>query len=218
MPETLTPDIEIIEAGHGGGTGVPAGGDDDGGDSGSGLPGIPQRAYYTAIQLALVGIVMFFMALTSSFLVRKGLGDDWVAFALPRVLWFNSLVLLASSVTIEVARRHRREGAVAEFRRWWAFTTALGALFVAGQLVAWRQLAEQGVFLATNPSSSFFYVLTALHALHLTGGILALFYVVFRRWQRSRITQSIAADLAAIYWHFMDGLWLFLFALLYLGR
>jgi cytochrome c oxidase subunit III len=218
MPETLTPDIEIIEAGHGGGGGIPAGGDGDDGDSGSGLPGIPHQAYYTAIQLALVGIVMFFMALTSSFLVRKGLGDDWVAFALPRVLWFNSLVLLASSVTIEVARRHRREGAVAAFRRWWVFTMALGALFVAGQLVAWRRLAEQGVFLATNPSSSFFYVLTALHALHLTGGIVALFYVAFRHWQRSRITQSIAADLAAIYWHFMDGLWLFLLALLYLGR
>ncbi len=218
MPETLTPDLEIIEAGHGGGTGIPAGGDDDGGDSGGGLPEIPQRAYYTVIQLALVGIVMFFMALTSSFLVRKGLGDDWVSFGLPRVLWFNSLVLLASSVTIEVARRHRRGGAVTAFRRWWAFTAALGALFVTGQLVAWRQLAEQGVFLATNPSSSFFYVLTALHAVHLSGGILALCYVAFRRWQRSRITQSVAADLAAIYWHFMDGLWLFLFALLYLGR
>jgi cytochrome c oxidase subunit 3 len=126
--------------------------------------------------------------------------------------------LLASSVTIEVARRHRHQGDVAGFRRWWAFTTALGALFVAGQLLAWRQLAGQGVFLATNPSSSFFYVLTALHALHLTGGILALFYVAFRRWQRSRITQTIAADLASIYWHFMDGLWLFLLALLYLGR
>ena len=217
MPGTLTPDIEILDAGHGGGGGVPAGGDDDG-DSGSGLPRIPQRAYYTAVQLALAGIVMFFMALTSSFLVRKGLGDDWVTFALPRVLWFNSLILLASSVTIEVARRHRHRGEVAAFRRWWAFTTALGALFVTGQLLAWRQLAGQGVFLATNPSSSFFYVLTALHALHLTGGILALFYVAFRRWQRSRITQSIATDLASIYWHFMDGLWLFLLALLYLGR
>src|SRR5580692_287954 len=108
MPETLTPDLEIIEAGHGGGTDVPAGGDDDGGDSGSGLPEIPQRAYYTVIQLALVGIVMFFMALTSSFLVRKGLGDDWVAFTLPRVLWVNTLVLLASSLTIQLARKHMR--------------------------------------------------------------------------------------------------------------
>jgi cytochrome c oxidase subunit 3 len=219
MPATLTPDIEVIESGHdGGGIDIPAGGDDDGGGSGNRLPGIPQRAYFTVIQLALAGIVMFFMALTSSFLVRKGLGDDWVAFGLPKVLWFNSLVLLASSLTIEVARRNLREGALAIFKRWWMVTTALGILFVAGQWVAWRNLAAQGVFLATNPSSSFFYVLTALHALHLMGGIIFLFVVALRSWRRSRITRSTAAGLAAIYWHFMDGLWLFLFALLYLGR
>ena len=219
MPGTITDDIEIIDAGHGGGTDVPSGGDDDGdGHGGGGLPAIPQRAYFTAIQLALAGIVMFFMALTSSFLVRKGLGDDWVSFALPRVLWANTLVLLASSGAIQFARARLRSGDNEGFRRWWAITTALGALFLAGQFAAWRQLAAQGVFLATNPSSSFFYLLTALHGLHLLGGIVGLFYVAYRPWQRSRITQSTAADLVSIYWHFMDGLWIFLFALLYLGR
>ncbi len=218
MPGTIIDDVEIIDAGHGGGTDVPSGGDGDGDGRGGGLPAIPQRAYFTAIQLALAGIVMFFMALTSSFLVRKGLGDDWVSFALPRILWANTLVLLASSGTIQFARARLRSGDTEGFRRWWAITTALGALFLAGQFVAWRQLAAQGVFLATNPSSSFFYLLTALHGLHLLGGIVALFYVTYRPWQRSRINQSTAADLASIYWHFMDGLWIFLFALLYLGR
>ncbi len=218
MPGTVTDDIEIIDAGHGGGTDVPAGGDGDGDGSGGGLPAIPRRAYYTAIQLALAGIVMFFMALTSSFLVRKGLGDDWVAFALPRILWVNTLVLLASSLTIQLARKHMRLAEADGFRRWWSITTVLGLLFLAGQFAAWRQLAAQGVFLVTNPSSSFFYVLTALHGLHLLGGIVALFYVAYRPWQRSRITQATAADLVSIYWHFMDGLWVFLFALLYLGR
>jgi cytochrome c oxidase subunit III len=218
MPGTVTDDIEIIDAGHGGGTDVPAGGDGDGDGSGGGLPAIPRRAYYTAIQLALAGIVMFFMALTSSFLVRKGLGDDWVAFALPRILWVNTLVLLASSLTIQLARKHMRLAEADGFRRWWGITTVLGLLFLAGQFAAWRQLAAQGVFLVTNPSSSFFYVLTALHGLHLLGGVVALFYVAYRPWQRSRITQATAADLVSIYWHFMDGLWVFLFALLYLGR
>ena len=219
MPGTITDDIEIIDAGHGGGTDVPSGGDDDGdGHGGGGLPAIPQRAYFTAIQLALAGIVMFFMALTSSFLVRKGLGDDWVSFTLPRILWANTLVLLASSGAIQFARARLRSGDTEGFRRWWALTTALGALFLVGQFAAWRQLAAQGVFLATNPSSSFFYLLTALHGLHLLGGIAGLFYVAYRPWQRSRITQSTAADLVSIYWHFMDGLWIFLFALLYLGR
>jgi len=218
MPGTLTDDLEIIEAGHGGGTDIPAGGDDDGEGSGSGLPRIPERAYFTVVQLALAGIVMFFMALTSSFLVRKGLGNDWISFALPRILWVNTLVLLASSGTIQIALREIREGAAASFRQWWAITTALGVLFLVGQLLAWRQLTAQGVFLITNPSSSFFYLLTALHGLHLAGGILALVYVRFRPWRRSRIRQSTAAHMAAIYWHFMDGLWLFLLALLYLGR
>jgi cytochrome c oxidase subunit 3 len=217
MPGTITDEIEIIGAGHGGGTDVPAGGDDDGEGSG-GSPEMPQRAYFTVIQLGLAGIMMFFMALTSSFLVRKGLGNDWVAFSFPKVLWLNTLILLASSITIQAARRHLHDHEMAAFKRWWAITTSLGILFLAGQLIAWRQLAGQGVFLVTNPSSSFFYVLTAAHGLHLLGGILALFYVAHRNWQRSRMSQATATDVASIYWHFMDGLWVFLFALLYLGR
>ena len=94
MPgSTISDDIEIIDAGHGGGIDIPAGGDGDGEGSGSNLPRIPSRAYFTAVQLSLAAIVMFFMALTSSFLVRKGLGNDWISFALPRILWFNIICL-----------------------------------------------------------------------------------------------------------------------------
>ena len=140
----------------------------------------------------------------------------------------RQLVLLASSATIELARRKNSGASAAKplsaeerearFSSWWTVTIALGMIFLAGQLFAWRQLAAAGMFLRTNPSSSFFYLLTAAHGAHLIGGILALFYVAFRNWKRSRITQETAADLAALYWHFMDGLWLFLFALLTLGR
>ena len=216
MPGTLTDELEILHSGHGGGTDVPAGGDGD--NSRGGLPAVPRRVYFTAVQLALAGIVMFFMALTSSFLVRKGLGNDWVSFDLPRILWANTLVLLASRVSIQMARNALSHGDRAGFRRFWALTTGLGFLFLAGQLVAWHQLAVQGVFLATNPSSSFFYLLTAAHGAHLLGGIVSLLYVSFRNWDRSRIDQPTAAALSSIYWHFMDGLWLFLFALLSLGR
>jgi cytochrome c oxidase subunit 3 len=85
-------------------------------------------------------------------------------------------------------------------------------------LIAWRLLRAAGVFLNTNPSSSFFYLLTAAHGLHLLGGIIALMYVALRSWNRSRTTQSTAVEVAAIYWHFLDGLWIFLFLLLFLGR
>ncbi len=220
MPGAVTQEIEIVDAGQGGGTGIPAGGDDHGG-SGGGAAAIPRRAYFTAISLGLAAIVMFFMALTSSYIVRRGLGGDWQPVRLPPILWLNTLVLLTSSATIEVARRQLGPSALESFRRWWALTTALGILFLVGQVQAWRQLAAAGVFLSSNPSSSFFYVLTAAHGLHLLGGIVALVYVAFRAWPAvagSRITQGTAAELTSIYWHFMDGLWIFLFLLLNLGR
>jgi cytochrome c oxidase subunit 3 len=220
MPGTITEEIQIVDAGQGGGTDIPAGGD-EGGGSGGGAPAIPRRAYFTAVSLGLAAIVMFFMALTSSYIVRSGLGGDWQPVRLPPILWLNTLVLLTSSATIEVARRQLSASALDSFRRWWALTTGLGILFLVGQVQAWRQLAAAGVFLSTNPSSSFFYLLTAAHGLHLLGGLVALVYVAFRAWPAvagSRITQGTAAELTSIYWHFMDALWIFLFLLLNLGR
>src|ERR1700681_1968472 len=217
MPGTVVEDVEIIDAGHGGGTGTPAGGDDDSGSPGGRKP-VPRRAFFTALQLGLAAIVMFFMALASSYIVRKGLGNDWQRTPMPTVVWFNTAILLFSSATIIVARRKLDGGDREAFRSWWWVTTGLGLLFLSGQIIAWRQLAAAGMMLATNPSSSFFYLLTAAHGVHLAGGILALFYVLFRPWSRSRISQATAAELTSIYWHFMDGLWIFLFALLTLGR
>jgi cytochrome c oxidase subunit 3 len=218
MAGTILDDIQIIDAGHGGGTPPPAGGDDDGGGSPGWPRRVPRRAYFTALQLGLAAIVMFFMALASSYIVRKGLGTDWQHTQLPPVLWFNTSILLISSATIVVARRKLDGGERAAFQTWWWVTTGLGVLFLVGQIIAWRQLAAAGMLLATNPSSSFFYVLTAAHGAHLAGGILFLFYVALRKWRKSRISQATAAELASIYWHFMDGLWIFLFALLTLGR
>jgi cytochrome c oxidase subunit III len=134
------------------------------------------------------------------------------------VVWFNTAILLISSITIIVARRKLESGEREAFRTWWTVTTGLGLLFLAGQFIAWRGLAAAGMLLATNPSSSFFYLLTAAHGAHLAGGIFALFYVTFRQWKRSRISQATAAGLTSIYWHFMDGLWVFLLVLLTLGR
>jgi cytochrome c oxidase subunit 3 len=224
-----TEELELIDHGDGGGALPPLDGGGDDGRRPWPRPEVSRRAFFTLIQLSLAAIVMFFMSLTSAYIVRKGLGGDWQATPIPRVLWLNTLLLLASSLTIELARRKHSAGDAAanplaaearnaRFSQWWTITIALGLLFLAGQLFAWRQLSAAGMFLDTNPSSSFFYVLTAAHGLHLAGGIFALFYVAFRNWRRSRITQETAADLAALYWHFMDGLWLFLFALLTLGR
>ena len=94
---------------------------------------------------------------------------------------------------------------------------ARGGLLI-GQLVAWRQLTSQGIYLASNPASSFFYIFTGAHALHLIGGVGALIYVARRNFEVAQVTRSVAAEVTSYYWHFMDALWLFLLALLYLGK
>lgn len=218
MPaHTVIDDVITLDAGGGGRTGVPAGGGDDGPRGRPNSP-ISSRRYFTGISLGLAAILMFFMALTSAYIVRKGFGGDWQALRLPPILLLNTAVLLLSSLTIEIARRHAADAQLTFFRRWWSVTTLLGLAFLAGQIIAWRQLAAAGMFLRSNPASSFFYTLTAAHGAHLAGGILALLYVAFRAWERAKITRSAAAEIASIYWHFMDGLWVFLLLLLYLGR
>jgi cytochrome c oxidase subunit 3 len=179
--------------------------------------GPPQRVYATGMTVALGGVLMFFMALVSAYVVRKGFpNSDWRSLSVPRILWLNSVILLASSVTLEYSRRIRARGDENGFRHWWGVTSILGIFFLAGQIVAWRQLAVAGVYLATNSSSSFFYVLTGAHALHLLGGIAGLFSVMLR--DSRRLTRATFVEVAATYWHFMDGLWVFLFLLLLLGR
>ena len=220
MPSTIvTEEIELIHSGRGPGGGGFSGDGGEGGDSGepSGAMGVPQRAYVTGMFIALAGILMFFMAFVSAYIVRKGMPNNaWIPLQVPRILWLNTLILLASSFTL--ARAHNRFAAKDEegFRHWWATTTVLGILFVAGQILAWRQLVAQGIFLATNPSSSFFYVFTGAHGLHLLGGILALLYVQFCATRK--VSKGTAIEVVSMYWHFMDGLWVFLFLLLYLGR
>ena len=136
-------------------------GGDGRGKSGENNAAVPQRAYMTGMTVALAAILMFFMALVSAFIVRKGASDDWRLFPIPSILWVNTAVLLASSFTLSRARRLLLKGEESGFKRWWALTTVLGFLFLAGQLVAWRQLVDDGIYLASNPSSSFFYVFTA---------------------------------------------------------
>jgi cytochrome c oxidase subunit III len=174
----------------------------------------------TGIWVALAAITMSFAALTSALFVRQGSGMDWQHFTLPPILYANTLVLLASSVTLELARRRISryargiESQIAIPMRRLAITLALGLLFVAGQYVAWLQLKAAGLYLATNPNSSFFYVFTAVHGLHVLGGLCGLVYVM-SKLNRSILRQSTFSA-AAQYWHFMDILWLYLLWVLWM--
>jgi cytochrome c oxidase subunit III len=174
----------------------------------------------TGIWVVIFAITMMFAAFTSALFVRKGSSLDWQGFTLPSILYFNTLLLVASSVTLEIGRRR-----VATFMggvksplerpaRWLYITLALGLFFVAGQYVAWSQLRARGLYLATNPSSSFFYVLTVTHVLHVLGGLGGLLYVI-RKLSKSNLRRS-QLDATARYWHFMGGLWLYLLLLLWM--
>lgn len=187
-----------------------------GGDGSPGGIQLPERRYTTGMMLALGAVTMLFAAFTSAYIVRRGLSDDWVSLSLPSILWGSSFVLLLSSLTIEMARRSF--GELQRFKRWWLVTCALGIAFLAGQLLAWSQLARNGVYLATNPSSSFFYLLTAAHGVHLVGGILALLAIALRAWLAPPGPGPTSVGVTALYWHFMDGLWIYLFAFLLIWR
>jgi len=202
----------------GSGDGFDQGDSGGNGDHGAGRPGsLSDQRYYTGMMLGLAAILMLFAAFTSAYVVRKGLSDDWRATAFPGILWLNSMVLLASSFTLEKARRWRQDQA--RFQGWWWATTGLGMIFLIGQIVAWQQLVAGGVYVNTNPSSSFFYLLTGTHAVHLLGGVIALLYLSWRVWRRnSGGLGATALGVTALYWHFMDGLWIFLFLLLLIGR
>lgn len=176
---------------------------------------VPDRAYRTGMWMAIAGIMMLFAAFTSAMVVRRGISNDWVTMALPRVLYLNTLVLISSSVTLEHARRSLAADRSDRFARWLYVTLVLGFAFVAGQLLAWHELASHGTYISTNPSSSFFYLLTASHGLHLLGGIAALCFLFFQtRKFALKLKRPVAVDVTAMYWHFMGGLWLYIFLLM----
>jgi len=242
---TLTPTVSIKDPklGHGGSGAHPP--VSDGGGDGRGENGAPDyggrlRRARLGVLLLLVTVTMLFVAFTSAYIFRQGLPvldertgkniSDWVQVNLPTgLLVINTLLLLLSSITAEFARRQiTQEAALAPVQSipgilvdaersspWLAVTIVLGFGFLAGQWIAWRELQARGFYLATSPSSSFVYLLTAAHAIHLSGGILALLYAgITSLLRRPLELRRIVVDITAWYWHFMALLWIYIFALL----
>ncbi len=183
----------------------------------------PGNRFRTGAWVVIAGIVMLFTALTSAYIVRSASSNDWQPIAMPKILWLSTALILMSSITMEISRCSLKRQRDSGYGRWLIMTVALGLAFLASQLLAWRQLVRQGVYMASNPYNSFFYLFTAAHGLHLLGGILALSYLLVRTTRkRSTVDGELrrvgAADAATIYWHFMDGLWVALFMLLFLWK
>ena len=188
-----------------------------GGDDSEGR-GAERRASFTGLFVGLAACTMVFAALTSAFVVRRGLTDmnEWVSIHKPPILFWNTGILLLSSVVLDMSRRALKSGARTKFNVWWSGATALGILFLMGQAYAWYQLRQAGMFISTTPASSFFYVFTAAHAAHVLGGVAALVYVDIQALRlRLGPAKRTWIDVTAIFWHFLDGLWLYLMILFY---
>jgi len=182
--------------------------------------------------VGLVGVVMVFISFTSAYVVRQGLPTlnpntntlvrDWFSIRLPGLLFLNTVVLLISSGSMELARRQTLRDVRSELDKgmpWLALTVLLGLGFLIGQWTVWQRLEAGGFYISTNPSSSFVYLLTGTHAVHLLGGVLALLFAcgaaLLRRPAESR---AVVVDVAAWYWHFMAVLWVYIFCLLKFAR
>jgi len=179
--------------------------------------------YRIGMWVGLASVAMMFTSLSSAYIVRSASSNDWTPLPMPRVLFVSTALILTSSITLEAARRKLKAGLNALYKRWLLVTVILGLAFLVAQLFAWRQLVRQGIYLASNPHSSFFYLLSGAHAVHLLGGLLGLTFLSLR-WRRQVTEQAsltkrkAATDAVTVYWHFMDALWIYLFLLLFLWR
>jgi cytochrome c oxidase subunit 3 len=196
------------------------------------------RRVRLGVFVALTAVLMIFVSYSSAYVVRQGLPTldpgtgtlvrDWLPLQLPNFLLVNTLVLLVSTLTMELARRQSvRVGVAAEMASgpagrtetdrmpWLALTAILGLSFLAGQWLVWRELAARGFYVATSPSSSFFYLLTGMHGIHLLGGIVALLAAAAASLLRkSAASTAVVVDATAWYWHFMTVLWVYILCLL----
>lgn len=181
--------------------------------------------YRIGMLVALAAILMMFMGLVSAYIVRSvSPNNDWTPLATPPSMWVSTAILFISSVTLELARRYLLIGRLQDYSRWLIVTGWLGFAFIVAQLWAWRSLAAQGIYLSSNPHSAFFYIMTALHGVHLLGGVIALCYLVIRAMQEKVLSGELKArriagvEAARLYWHFLDILWVALFALLFFWK
>jgi cytochrome c oxidase subunit 3 len=239
-----SPNAPVTGLGRGGDVPIPPKSGDGGGDN---SPGSEFPNYGARLRRARLGLLcgiatvsMVFISLTSAYVVRQGSPTfdgatnsyvhDWGQVQLPWLLLaINTLLLLASSMTMEFARRDiTRQTALAPLKSipgitlgdetsfpWLAVTILLGFGFLAGQFMAWSELKARGFFINTNPDSSFVYLLTAAHAVHLAGGMVALIWAgITSLLHRPIEGRRIVVDITAWYWHFMAVLWIYVFALL----
>jgi cytochrome c oxidase subunit 3 len=173
---------------------------------------VPTAKVGLGVFLAVVGSL--FMLFVLAYSIRMLMGD-WRPVPIPKLLWLNTGVLILSSLALHRAQLAAGRGELDGVKAGLLAGGGLTLLFVLGQLLAWRQLMAAGYFLAENPANAFFYLLTAVHGLHLLGGLVALGRTAAKAWREEGAEPPrLSVELCAMYWHFLLLIWLVLFALL----
>lgn len=168
--------------------------------------------------LLLAGIVMFFAAFTSAYLVMQG-GNNWQSFRMPDVFWLSTLVILLSSLTMHLSVKTFREHRMQRYKRLITITAALGIVFMVCQGIGFAGMYEKGLTLQWNVSAAFLYIIIGAHMLHVLGGVIALLIIFARAYRRHVRTYNVVpVEVAATYWHFVDGLWIYLYIFFLLIR
>ncbi len=218
MPTTLTTKKTDAPPAGGGFDDFGGGGDGDGRGGGGWGDELtpPPEGYSLAIRLAIVSVTSLFLALSSAYVFNGAMRQPIAA---PRVLWASTSFILASSLTAEIARRALRRRLENRFRLWISITMLLGLCFLSAQLALWKRLVASGFYINRNHHSGYAYIFTGLHGAHLIGGLIALGYVLLReRSKWTAVRRRVSVDATVLYWHFLDGLWLYLLALIFFWR
>lgn len=180
----------------------------------------PSNKFRIGMWFLLLVVMMTFGGLMSAYIVVATNGVlEWKPFDLPRAVLVSTFLILASSATYQFAQRALNRKNQAKAKNWLLTTTIFGGMFIASQLIAWVELVRSGVYMESNPYAGFFYILTAVHALHVIGGIVALGYILLRTWQptdsgKELVKRQQISTTVGWYWHFMDALWIVLVSLL----
>jgi cytochrome c oxidase subunit 3 len=189
-----------------------------------GVAGVSPAADGSAAPVTKLGLMVFlatigslFALFISAYVMRMQLAD-WRPVPKPTLLWINTGVLMLSSAALHWARVNAGQDVVQDLRAQVLMASTAHLAFVVGQLLAWGQLVQAGYALTSNPASSFFYLITALHGLHVLGGVAALIWVGARAWQQSDTASlRLGVDLCTLYCDFLLLMWLVLFGLLLLS-
>jgi len=197
------------------------GGGDDSDDSGSHDTdrAIPNKSRILTAFLLLVVLMTFGGLIAAYVVIATNGGAEWRPFDLPKPVWVSTFLILLSSVTYHISKLAIDRGDQPRAKNFLVATTVLGAAFISSQILAWFALVQRGLYMSGNPYAGFFYILTAVHAVHVLGGIMALGVIVLKTWGETESATLLErrrelAQTVGWYWHFIGGLWVVLFVLL----